>query len=155
MRFVLLPRKIAEQHRNTAINSALIKKFAQPWKVALQRINMGVCVAILASCAELPLTPISNHAGVVDLTEKAELARTEGNLQHSASFYERALRMEGSNPQLWYRLAKVNYELKRYDNAENCAKRGLSYVNTNPALRFQLENLVRLAQRNSTPSDDS
>ncbi len=72
-----------------------------------------------------------SSSAVQALVRQADTEVAKGNLDKAADTLERALRMEADNPDLWMKLAKINEQQGKHDQA-------MSMVNKAQAYREQL-----------------
>src|SRR5690606_2444930 len=99
--------------------------------------------------------PSSGSAGAGALQEDEQLAgpvlalltsarqqEGSGDLSSASASLERALRIAPREPQVLYRLAKVRLDQGDAAQAEQLARRGLSYASGRPALQASLWGLV-------------
>ena len=76
------------------------------------------------------------------LLTSAQQQQTGGDLNGAASSLERAQRIAPREPQVLYRLAEVRLAQGDAAQAEQFARRGLSYANGRPALQASLWDLI-------------
>lgn len=79
---------------------------------------------------------------VLALLTSAQQQQTGGDLNGAASSLERAQRIAPREPQVLYRLAQVRLAQGDAAQAEQFARRGLSYANGRPALQASLWDLI-------------
>lgn len=79
---------------------------------------------------------------VLALLTSAQQQQTGGDLNGAASSLERAQRIAPREPQVLYRLAEVRLAQGDAAQAEQFARRGLSYANGRPALQASLWDLI-------------
>ena len=84
---------------------------------------------------------------VLALLTSAQQQQTGGDLNGAASSLERAQRIAPREPQVLYRLAEVRLAQGDAAQAEQFARRGLSYANGRPALQASLWDLIAKARQ--------
>lgn len=83
---------------------------------------------------------------VLALLTTAQQQQGSGDLNGAASSLERAQRIAPREPQVLYRLAQVRLAQGDAAQAEQFARRGLSYASGRPALQASLWNLIAQAR---------
>jgi predicted Zn-dependent protease len=83
---------------------------------------------------------------VLALLTTAQQQQGSGDLNSAASSLERAQRIAPREPQVLYRLAEVRLAQGDAAQAEQFARRGLSYASGRPALQASLWNLIAQAR---------
>ncbi|MEX6503984.1 tetratricopeptide repeat protein [Pseudomonas zhanjiangensis] len=83
---------------------------------------------------------------VLALLTTAQQLQSSGDLNGAASSLERAQRIAPREPQVLYRLAEVRLAQGDAAQAEQFARRGLSYASGRPALQASLWNLIAQAR---------
>lgn len=83
---------------------------------------------------------------VLSLLTTAQQQQGGGDLNGAASSLERAQRIAPREPQVLYRLAEVRMAQGDAAQAEQFARRGLSYASGRPALQASLWNLIAQAR---------
>lgn len=83
---------------------------------------------------------------VLALLTAAQQQQGSGDLNGAASSLERAQRIAPREPQVLYRLAEVRLAQGDAAQAEQFARRGLSYASGRPALQASLWNLIAQAR---------
>ena len=83
---------------------------------------------------------------VLALLTAAQQQQSSGDLNGAASSLERAQRIAPREPQVLYRLAEVRLAQGDAAQAEQFARRGLSYASGRPALQASLWNLIAQAR---------
>ena len=83
---------------------------------------------------------------VLALLTTAQQQQSSGDLNGAASSLERAQRIAPREPQVLYRLAEVRLAQGDAAQAEQFARRGLSYASGRPALQASLWNLIAQAR---------
>lgn len=83
---------------------------------------------------------------VLALLETAGKQRASGDLDSAASSLERAQRIAPREPQVLYQLARVRLEQKEPAQAEQLARRGLSFAGGRPGLQADLWELIAQAR---------
>lgn len=73
-----------------------------------------------------PKAYVSSSA-VQALVRTADAEAAKGNLDKAADTLERALRMEGDNPDLWMKLAKINEQQGKHDQALGMVSKAQAY----------------------------
>lgn len=71
---------------------------------------------------------VSSHPTVQALVAQAEQEQAAGDLDRSAATLERAIRIVNSDPLPWVRLAQLRFEQGNLIQAENLARRSLSFA---------------------------
>jgi cytochrome c-type biogenesis protein CcmH/NrfG len=61
------------------------------------------------------------------LIRTADAEAAKGSLDKAADTLERALRMEGDNPDLWMKLAKINEQQGKHDQALGMVSKAQAY----------------------------
>jgi tetratricopeptide (TPR) repeat protein len=77
---------------------------------------------------------ISPPPAVLALTNEAQAALENGDLDSAATSLERAIRIQPRNPVLWHELAEVRLKQQQPGLAEDLAKRSNSHAKGNSAL---------------------
>lgn len=119
----------------------------QPLSSQLFRAALVTCVLALAACAAQPPAPVENRSvaeevrapaaeqarglqvypmrnpAVAELTEAAEEAEREGDLERATMLLERALRIEPRDPALLQHMAEIKLERGDWEQAESHASR--------------------------------
>ncbi|MGE6793585.1 hypothetical protein SAMN05216206_3308 [Pseudomonas guineae] len=120
----------------------------QPWSAAPPANAQGGYVA--PSPSGIPsggLTMDEQLDGpVLALLTTAQQQQGGGDLNGAASSLERAQRIAPREPQVLYRLAEVRMAQGDAAQAEQFARRGLSYASGRPALQASLWNLIAQAR---------
>lgn len=101
---------------------------------------------LLASCAVLRPTPISENPAVLGLLVQARADSAENKLQSAAASIERALRIEPRNPWLWQELAKLHLAQGDHTQAESLAARSNTWAGSDTALRAANWRLIAAAR---------
>lgn len=83
---------------------------------------------------------------VLALLTSAQQQQSGGDLNGASSSLERAQRIAPREPQVLYRLAEVRLAQGDAAQAEQLARRGLTYANGRPALQGSLWNLIAQAR---------
>lgn len=83
-----------------------------------------------------PGTPSSSLLASVDAAIAA------GELEQAAALCERALRISPRDPWLWYRLASIRFEQKRYAEVSGLARRAASYAGNDASLARGIDRLL-------------
>ncbi|WKN24593.2 tetratricopeptide repeat protein [Azotobacter vinelandii] len=83
---------------------------------------------------------------VLALLTTAQQEQGNGNLESAASSLERAQRIAPREPQVLYRLAEVRLAQGDAAQAEQLARRALTYASGRPALQASLWNLIAQAR---------
>lgn len=84
---------------------------------------------------------VKGSAAVDSLLSLAEQQESNGNLQGATRTLERAIRISPRNPEIYLRLAELNYRQGKNAQAESFAEKALS-LNPNNALSEQAELLL-------------
>ncbi|MGB3915861.1 MAG: tetratricopeptide repeat protein, partial [Thiothrix litoralis] len=61
------------------------------------------------------------------LVKQADADVAKGNLDNAAGTLERALRIEADNPDLWMKLAKINEQQGKHDQAVSMVGKAQAY----------------------------
>lgn len=101
---------------------------------------------LLASCAVLRPTPISENPAVLGLLVQARADSAENKLQSAAASIERALRIEPRNPWLWQELAKLHLAQGDHTQAESLAARSNTWAGSDTGLRAANWRLIAAAR---------
>lgn len=83
---------------------------------------------------------------ILALLTTAKQEQNSGNLESAASSLERAQRIAPREPQVLYRLAEVRLAQGEAAQAEQLARRALTYAGGRPALQASLWNLIAQAR---------
>ncbi len=78
----------------------------------------------------------SNHPAVQALIDQSEGERAIGDLDRAAATLERAIRIASNDPVPWLKLAELRFELGNLIQAENLARRSLSFAASGPSARL-------------------
>ena len=105
-----------------------------------------VVLLLLASCAVLRPTPISENPAVLGLLVQARADSAENKLQSAVAGIERALRIEPRNPWLWQELARLHLAQGDPAQAESLAARSTSWAGSDTALRAANWRLIAAAR---------
>jgi hypothetical protein len=81
-------------------------------------------------------------AATVALLTQIDTAIAAGELERAAALAERALRITPRDAQTWYTLANIQFQQRRFDDAEGSAQRALSLVGGNDALQRRINVLL-------------
>lgn len=76
------------------------------------------------------------------LLTQVEQAVAAGELERATALAERALGIAPRDPQVWYTLASVQFQQRRYADAEGSAQRALSFAGDNQPLRRTINTLL-------------
>jgi len=85
-------------------------------------------------------------AAAVSLLTQIDAAIAEGQLDRAAALAERALRITPRDGQTWYTLANIQFQQRRYADAEGSAQRALSLAGDNAALTRRINVLLGTIQ---------
>jgi tetratricopeptide (TPR) repeat protein len=77
----------------------------------------------------------SRNPGVQSLVDQADRERAAGELERAAGTLERAIRIVNNDPLPWEKLAELRFEQGNMIQAENLARRSLSFDGTGPTSR--------------------
>jgi hypothetical protein len=88
-----------------------------------------------------PPVPQRPPATVALLTQ-IDGAIAAGELDRAAALAERALRITPRDAQTWYTLANIQFQQRRYADAEGSAQRALSLVGSDDALQRRINALL-------------
>lgn len=77
----------------------------------------------------------AHHPSILALVEQAEGERAAGDLERATSTLERAIRIVNNDPLPWLKLAEVRFEQGNMIQAENLARRSLSFAAQGPTAR--------------------
>ncbi len=86
--------------------------------------------------------PSSGNAAVSSLVAQAQSEAAAGDLERAAATLERALRVAPQDPIPWYELARVRFEQGNLIQAENLARRSLSFAGQSPGLQIHAWELI-------------
>lgn len=78
---------------------------------------------------------VSSHPTVQALVQQADEERAQGELDRAAATLERAIRIVNSDPLPWLKLAELRFEQGNLVQAENLARRSLSFASGGPTAR--------------------
>lgn len=84
---------------------------------------------------------VKGSSALRSLLNLAEQQESNGNLQGATATLERAIRISPRNPEIYLRLAELNYRQGKKAQAESFAEKALS-LNPNNALTEQAEILL-------------
>jgi tetratricopeptide (TPR) repeat protein len=76
------------------------------------------------------------------LLAQVDEAIAAGALERAAALAERTLRIAPRDPQVWYKLASIQFQQRRYADAEGSAQRALSFAGGNQALTRTINALL-------------
>lgn len=105
--------------------AAMLLAACAPWQPTLDDPEIAEQVRAPAGGEEsrgLQVYPLRNPA-VRELEKAAEAARGEGEYDRAESLLERALRIEGRDPELLQRMAELQLTRGRWEQAESYARR--------------------------------
>ena len=83
-----------------------------------------------------PASPVSTLMASVDAAVAA------GKLEQAAALCERALRISPRDGDVWYRLASIRFQQRRYADADGFARRALSFAGADRGLVQATDNLL-------------
>jgi tetratricopeptide (TPR) repeat protein len=86
--------------------------------------------------------PPERASPAASLLAQVDAAVAAGQLDRAAALAERALRIAPRDPQAWYKLASIQFQQRRYDDAEGSAQRALSFANGNRQLTQTINALL-------------
>jgi tetratricopeptide (TPR) repeat protein len=107
------------------ILAALLLAACAPWQPTLDDPEIAEQVRAPeggGASRGLQVYPLRNPA-VRELEKAAEAARSEGDFDRAESLLERALRIEGRDPELLQRMAELQLSRGRWEQAESYAMR--------------------------------
>lgn len=78
---------------------------------------------------------VSSHPTVKTLVDQADQERAAGELDRAAGTLERAIRIVNNDPLPWVKLAEIRFEQGNFIQAENLARRSLSFASSGPTAR--------------------
>ena len=110
------------------------------------RLAPFLVILLLASCAVLRPTPVSENPAVLGLMEQARADSAENKLQTAVAGIERALRIEPRNPWVWQELARLHLAQGDHAQAESLAARSTSWAGSDAALRAANWRLIAAAR---------
>lgn len=119
----------------------------------LKRLAGLALASFLASCAVIPLPPVSDNSAVVGLVDVARADIDAGRFPSAVASLERALRIEPKNPRLWQELARVRLKEGDFAQAENLAARSNSWAGDDRDLRA--ENWRLIAEARTARGDEA
>lgn len=101
---------------------------------------------LLGGCAQMPgeasRRPVSQSSAVESLYQQGEQHRQAGDLALAQASFERALRIEPNNAQLWYELAHLAYEQREKEKAQELALRAQSLAGEDRFLQRRIRGLL-------------
>lgn len=102
-----------------------------------------------APSSPTPASPREAPAATASSTLLASVdaAITEGDLERAAAISERALRISPRDAVIWFRLANIRFQQQQYIEASGLARRALSYVGSDAALRHQINDFLDRVNR--------
>ena len=71
-----------------------------------------------------------------------DAAVAAGELEQAAALCERALRISPRDGDVWYRLASIRFQQRRYADADGFARRALSFAGADRGLVQATDNLL-------------
>lgn len=71
---------------------------------------------------------VASHPTVLALVEKSDQQRASGDLDAAAATLERAIRIVNNDPLPWLKLAEIQFEQSNFIQAENLARRSISFA---------------------------
>lgn len=77
----------------------------------------------------------STHPTVQALVNQAQQERAAGDLERAAATLERAIRIVNDDPLPWLKLAEIRFEQSNFIQAENLARRSISFASRGPTAR--------------------
>lgn len=77
----------------------------------------------------------SRHPSVQALVDQAEQERAQGDLARASATLERATRIDNNDPLPWLKLGEIRFEQGNMIQAENFARRSLSFAAQGPTAR--------------------
>lgn len=78
---------------------------------------------------------VSRHPSVQALVDQAEQERAQGDLARASATLERATRIDNNDPLPWLKLGEIRFEQGNLIQAENFARRSLSFAAQGPTAR--------------------
>jgi len=81
----------------------------------------------------------------VALLEQSRMEMDSGRAESAAATLERGLRMDGSNPHLWHRLALIKQRQKQWQQARTMAQKSNSLAAGNAALQLANWRIISTA----------
>lgn len=119
----------------------------QPWSASPPAVSGGYVAPAPSGIPSGGLAMDEQLDGpVLALLTTAQQQQGGGDLNGAASSLERAQRIAPREPQVLYRLAEVRMAQGDTAQAEQFARRGLSYAGGRPALQASLWNLIAQAR---------
>jgi len=119
----------------------------QPWSASPPAVSGGYAAPAPTGIPGGGLAMDEQLDGpVLSLLTTAQQQQGGGDLNGAASSLERAQRIAPREPQVLYRLAEVRMAQGDAAQAEQFARRGLSYASGRPALQASLWNLIAQAR---------
>lgn len=119
----------------------------QPWSASPPAVSGGFVAPVPTGIPSGGLAVDEQLDGpVLSLLTTAQQQQGGGDLNGAASSLERAQRIAPREPQVLYRLAEVRMAQGDAAQAEQFARRGLSYASGRPALQASLWNLIAQAR---------
>jgi hypothetical protein len=86
--------------------------------------------------------PSERASPAAGLLAQVDAAIAAGELERAAALVERALRIAPRDPQVWYKLASIQFQQQRYADAEGSAQRALSFAAGNRELTQMINSLL-------------
>jgi hypothetical protein len=93
-----------------------------------------------------PPPPQSPPLPTAALLAQIDTAMAAGEVARAGALAERALRITPRDPQTWYTLANIQFQQRRYADAEGSAQRALSFAGNNAALVRRINALLGTIQ---------
>ncbi|WP_339081817.1 tetratricopeptide repeat protein [Pseudomonas sp. TMP9] len=120
----------------------------QPWRAPPPAATQGGFIAPAPSGIPIGGLAMDEQLDgpVLALLTTAQQQQGGGDLNGAASSLERAQRIAPREPQVLYRLAEIRLAQGDSAQAEQFARRGLSYASGRPALQASLWNLIAQAR---------
>jgi tetratricopeptide (TPR) repeat protein len=98
------------------------------------------------------ITHTIGNPAVIEIWQKAEAARQNGDFETAAMQLERALRIEPNDAFMWSRLAEVQLMQQNANQAENLAAKSNAMTLDNPLLNYR--NWLIIAKARALKGDD-
>lgn len=89
-----------------------------------------------------PPPPPERPAATASLLAQVDAAVTAGEFERAAALAERALRITPRDAPTWYTLANIQFQQRRYADAEGSAQRALSFAGDNAPLVRRINALL-------------
>lgn len=113
-----------------------------PTERPLVRTPLPTVIEPRGSAPEPPPVVTAPSTPTSILLAQIDAAITAGELDRAGALCERALRIAPRDAQLWYTLAGIRVQQRRYDDADGTARRALSFAGGDAALTRAINALL-------------